>query len=229
MSALVTTSEQQLTHQTAYWIEIAQHTEIIDQPSYEMAAAHLRAIKGLQAEADQTFDPIIQKAYAAHREALAQKKRICEPLTQAEALLKRNMGAYVQEQERLRREEERRLREEAERLAAEEREREIEAAESLGVSAEEIAVIAEAPLRRPPVVVAAPPKVAGISSREIWKAEVTNLQLLVKYVAAHPELSNLLSPNMPAINALARSLRSALHVPGIKVYPEANIASRRSS
>lgn len=224
-----TAPEQQLSRQTAYWVEIAEHTEITDHPSYEMAAAHLQAIKALQDEANRTFDPIIQKAHAAHKEALAQKKRVCDPLTQAESLLKRSMGAYIQDQERIRREEERRLREDAEREAAEAREREIEAAEALGASVEEITVIAEAPLRRAPVVMTAPAKVAGISAREIWKAEVTSLPALIKYVAAHPELQGLLSPNLPAINSLARSLRSALNMPGVRVWSESNIASRRAN
>lgn len=229
MSTTVTTMTTELTRKTDFWRDLAEHTEIIDHPSYEMAAEHLQAIKALQAEADQTFDPIVQKAYAAHREALSQKKRITDPLNQAESILKRNMGVYAQEQARLRMEEERRLREEAERQAAEEREREIEAAETAGASIEEVAVIAEAPLVRRPVVVAQAPRVQGVSSREIWKAEVTNVQALIKYVATRPELANLLAPNMPAINALARSLRSAMNVPGVRVWPESNIAARRTS
>jgi hypothetical protein len=228
-TAAVIPMTTELTRKTSFWIDVAEHTEIIDHPSYEMAAEHLQAIKALQAEADQTFDPIISKAFAAHKEALAQKKRITEPLNQAEGMLKRNMGVYAQEQARLRMEEERRLREQAEREAAEEREREIEAAEAAGASQEEVAVITEAPLLRRPVVMAPSPKVNGVSSREIWKADVTDLAALVKYVATRPDLVNLLLPNLPAINAQARSLRSAMNIPGVRVWAETNIAARRTS
>jgi hypothetical protein len=97
---------------------------------------------------------------------------------------------------------------------------------------EEISVLAEEPLIRKPVVLAAVPKSTSYSARELWSAEVTDLEALVKYVATRPELSNLLQPNMPAINALARSMRSALRIPGIQVQNSTNIAKttlRRSS
>jgi hypothetical protein len=195
-----------------------------------MAAEHLLAIKELQAEANASFDPIIQAAHQTHKEALAQKKRICDPLLGAEELLKCGMKNFLRLQEKLRREEEERQRAEAERYAAEQREREIEAAEAAGASVEEIEVLAEAPLERRPVVVAPQVRpVSGISMREAWKAEVTDLPALIKYVASRPEFANLLTPNMPAINALARSMRSAMTVPGIKVWNESNIAARRTS
>lgn len=227
--AVIELETKQLSRQTAFWVDLAEHTEIIDQPSVELAAGHLQAIAELQGEAAKTFDPIISKAHAAHKEALMQKKRITTPLDEAETIIKRKLGVYTQEQQRLRFEAERLERERAEREAAIQREHEIEAAEALGASVEEIAVIAEAPLQRRPVLVAAQPKVAGISTRELWKAEVTDLAALVKYISTRPELSNLLTPNLPAINALARSLRSALNIPGVKVYNEASIATLRRS
>jgi hypothetical protein len=220
---------QQLSRQTAFWIDLAEHTAIHDQPSVEMAAGHLQAIAELKREADKTFDPIISKAHAAHKEALSQKKRIVQPLDEAEVIIKKKLGAWTQEQQRIRFEEERRLREEAERQAAEEREKELEAAEALGATADEVQALAEAPLVRKPILVAAPLKPTGISTREIWKAEVTDVVALIQYVAAHPEYADLLAPNMPAINALARSRRSMLRIPGVKVWNEANIATLRRS
>lgn len=220
---------KQISRQTAFWIDLADHLEISDQPSVEMAAGHLQAIADLQREADKIFDPIISKAHQTHKEALAQKKNVTAPLDKAEQIIKSKLSAYTQEQQRIRLAEERRLREEAEREAALEREREIEAAESLGASAEEVQALTEAPLVRRPVVVAPPPKQTGFSARETWKAEVTDLDALVKYVASRPELSNLLAANMPAINALARSMRGALRIPGVRVFSESNIATLRRS
>ncbi len=219
--------QQELQRKATQWTELARDFKIADKATYELAAEHLQTIKGLQAEADKTFDPIIRKAHEAHKEALAQKKRINDPLLQAESLLKSTMGAYVREQERKRQEEERRLREQQERLAAEQREAEIEEAEAAGASVEEVAAIAEAPLRYAPVIVTQPPRTAGISSREIWKAEITSMQALVKFVAANPQYLNLLQANTAAIGGLARSLKSTMHIPGIRVYSEANIAARR--
>lgn len=74
-----------------------------------------RVIKALKKEIDETFDPIISKAFSAHKEAVAQKKKHYEPLEAAERQIKQKMGAYLDEQERLRRIEEQKQREEAER------------------------------------------------------------------------------------------------------------------
>ena len=233
MTSLITTTElsrDSLQRKTAFWIDLAEHVDVTDQPSVDMAAGHLQTITDLQREADSVFDPIISKAHQTHKEALAQKKNITAPLDAAEKIIKTKLAAYVQEQQRIQLAEERRLREIAEAEAAGEREREIEQAELLGASADEVAILTEAPLARRPVVVAPTVKQTGFSARESWKAEVTNLEALVKYVATRPELSNLLAANMPAINALARSMRGALQIPGIKVWNESNIATiRRSS
>ena len=230
MSALATTGpDRELQHEADSWIGLAEALKVVDALSYEIAGTHLHAIKALQGEADATFDPIISKAHQAHAEALKQKRRITDPLTRAESLLKRNMGSYIQEQQRKQREEERRLREEAERVAAEAREVEIEEAEATGATTEEVAAIIQAPLRVAPVVTApATPRMQGISSRENWKAEVTNLLALIKFVAANPQFANLLQPNTVAIGGMARSMRSAMNIPGIKVWSESNIAAKRS-
>jgi len=72
-------------------------------------------IKALKREIDDTFDVLISKAHAAHKEAVAQKKRHYEPLEAAERQIKQKMGTYLDEQDRIRRIEEQRLRELAER------------------------------------------------------------------------------------------------------------------
>jgi hypothetical protein len=227
-SAVVVASPagQELQHQATEWTELAKSTVVVDALSYEIAATHLQAIKALQAEADETFDPIIKRAHETHKEALAQKKHITDPLTQAEAVLKRSMASYVQDQERKRLEEERRLREQAELEAAQAREAEIEEAEAHGATVEEVQAIAQSPLRVSPVITApVTTRVQGIISREVWKAEVTNLIALVKFVSANPQFISLIQPNTAAINGLARSLRSTMNIPGVRVWSEANIAA----
>ena len=71
----------------------------------------LTVIKSLRKEIDATFDPIIKKQLEAHREAIAQKKKVDAPLIEAEGIIKPRMAAWNTEQERIRREEEDRLRE----------------------------------------------------------------------------------------------------------------------
>src|SRR5262245_15698153 len=62
----------------------------------------LKTIKGLRAEIDATFDPIISKAHSAHKEALEQKRKVDAPLVQAETILKPRIAHYLDEQERIR-------------------------------------------------------------------------------------------------------------------------------
>jgi uncharacterized protein YhaN len=145
-----------------------------------------------------------------------------------------------------------RLREAAELAAMEAREREIEKAEAAGASTDEVAALVEtplaveevftetivaeeilaletAPLRVAPVFVAPTvPKVSGIGSSQVWKFEVTNKAALDKYIAANPRYSNLTVPSPTAIGGLARALKSAMNIPGIRVWQETNISARRS-
>ena len=223
--------EANLQHQAAHWTDLATQFAITDLESYETAVGHLRAIKSLQAEADATFDPIIKKAHETHRESLDQKKRVTGPLLQAEVWLKQKMSVFIARQEREREEERRRLREEQARLALEAREAEIEEAETEGASPEELKAIVNAPLRIAPSMAMPPavPRVQGIAMRDMWQAEVTNFPTLVKFVAANLQYINLLQPNESAIGGMARSLRSSMSIPGIRVSNPTNIAVRKAS
>ena len=59
-----------------------------------------------------------------------------------------------------------------------------------------------------------------------WKGECTNLEMLVRYVAgipndqplAHPEYLSAIAPAESEINAFAAAQKSAMKVPGIRVY-----------
>ncbi len=69
-----------------------------------------------------------------------------------------------------------------------------------------------------PAPVAAPTfnRVKGLGHRENWCAEVTDLWSLVKAVAKNKALLPLLEANLPALNAQARSLKTALQIPGVR-------------
>jgi len=82
---------------------------------YALAAEFLKRIKGLQKEVGDTFDPIIVKANAAHKEAIGQRDKYLKPLQAAEKEVKGKIAAFVDERESIRREAEAKLRAEAER------------------------------------------------------------------------------------------------------------------
>jgi len=218
-----------VTDQALSWPDRARGLKITDQPSLERAAEELLAIKGLRDQVEQTFGPIVRKAYETHREAVAQRKKVDAPLDEAEQILKHEIALYQIEQARLRREEQARIDAERERIAAEELEREIERAEAEGASKVEVAaIIQRGPQPQAPVVVRPVPTTApGISMRETWSAEVTDLAALVRFVAANPQYINLVAPNMTALNGLARSMKGAMKFPGVRVVAGSSVAARR--
>ena len=63
-------------------------------------------------------------------------------------------------------------------------------------------------------------KVAGLSYRDNWSAEVTDLMTLVRAVAEGKASVNFLLPNSPALNAQARTTRDSMIVPGVKFVCE---------
>ncbi|RQS22434.1 hypothetical protein [Burkholderia sp. Bp8995] len=75
-------------------------------------------------------------------------------------------------------------------------------------------------------VVAAMPQTKGVSTRKVWKAEVSDKLALVRYVAAHPEYVDLLDVNMPAINKIALALKANCPLDGVRVFEDNMLAAR---
>lgn len=76
-----------------------------------------------------------------------------------------------------------------------------------------------------PVVTAAP-KTAGVSTRKVWKAEVSDKLALIRYVAEHPEYVDVLDVNMPAVNKLVLALKANCPLAGVRVFEDSVIAAR---
>ena len=91
-------------------IDQASKFLITGDKSYTDASAFLKKIKDMTKEVKSTFDPIVTKLNAAHKEATGQRKRHLDPLVEAEKQLKSKLIEYTNEQERKRRIEEDRLR-----------------------------------------------------------------------------------------------------------------------
>src|SRR3990167_6008736 len=74
---------------------------VCDDTTYQQAGVLFLRIKTLRKEVVATFDPIIAKAHATHKEACAQKKRHDEPLALAESVVEGRMTAYRTQQARI--------------------------------------------------------------------------------------------------------------------------------
>ena len=180
----------------------------------------LTAIKSLRKEIDATFDPIITKAHEAHKEAIAQKKKVDAPLVEAEGIIKPRMAAWNAEQERLRREEEERLREIARKEEEERRLKEAIAAEQSG-NKDEAEAILETPVQAPPVVVPkTTPKVAGVSFTKQWKFRITDPNKIPR---------EYLTPDEVKIGGVVRALKDKANIPGVEVFSVDGVSGRAAA
>lgn len=236
---------ERLSSAVAPWPDRARALVVHDEAGYEGAAVLLREIKGLRGEIEATFGPIIAKAHAVHREACAQRKKHEAPLELAETAIKRTMGAYVLAEERRAHEDQARLDREARELearriaeerVAEEAARlvEAEALEAAGMREEADAVLA-APMPEPDPIPAPPPPptiarptAAGISVRETWSAEVTDLAALVRAIAEGRAPLTLVQVDRTAIGQWARATKGSVTLPGVRIVSGTGIAARAS-
>lgn len=205
----------------------AKALRIINADTYQAACEFLKGIKALRSEIADTFEPHIKRAHESHRALLKEKADAEAPLAEAERIAKSALVVYDQEQERVRRAEQARIQAEVRRQEEERRLAEAVALEAEGEQAEADALFEE-PITVPTIAVApSTPKVAGISYRETWSANVNDLAKLVAYVAQHPQFANLLTPNMPALNAQARSLKGQMQIPGVEAVCTRDVAAGR--
>ena len=192
---------------------------------YTAAGERLKGIMALKKRVNETFDPIIKKAHEAHREAVAQKRNHETPLIEAENLYKQSMVTFQREQERQAREQQAKL-DEAARKEREKLEAQAAKAEAKGKTerAEELRTRAETVPA--PVVQIETPKVAGISTRETWKATVTDFRALLVGVIEGKVPEGAVMANDSFLNAQARLQKSALKYPGVSVEAVQTMSSR---
>lgn len=66
-----------------------------------------------------------------------------------------------------------------------------------------------------PIIV--PQKIAGVSGRDKWEADVTDKAVLVAFIATNPGYLNLLDINQGALNKLAGVMKAEMKLPGTQV------------
>jgi hypothetical protein len=77
-----------------------------------------------------------------------------------------------------------------------------------------------------PVVVMPAAKIEGISSREVWGAELIDKMVLIRAVAAGEAPADLLEVNMPLANKLARALKAGFKFAGLRAVTTTSVAVR---
>jgi colicin import membrane protein len=206
----------------------AKALKIINQQTYDLAAARLLAVADLRREIIDHHAPMKKSTYAAWQHVIGAEKKLLDPVAEAERLYKVSISIYEAEQRRREEESRREAEAEARRQAEEQREREIEEAEGLGATGEEIRAMLNEPLVVPPARVEPVFQQArGVSVAANWKGEVTSLPALVKAVAENKASIGLVMANETAINQLARATRDTLQVPGIRFFSESVVRAGR--
>jgi hypothetical protein len=228
----------------AAWPERVKAVAIRDAITANEAGHMLTDIQTLMRQADDEFDADIREKHAAHKEAIALKQRVVDPLNRAKGALRGALASWAdaerkrleqQERERLRALAEERAREEAERqrrAAEEEAIRAAAAAQDAGdnAAAEEMltaAITAPAPVVAPEPVTVTPKvvvRVAGASFRPTWAAEVVDAKQLLGYISSPDSkgrhlddlIQGALDGLAPVLNRLAREWKSTLDIPGVR-------------
>lgn len=238
---LVAPTKDALQAEAGSWAARAAGLRIADAESCVHASQFLRSIKGLRADIQKWFEPHVEAAMETKRKAELARKALTDerdrmeaPLVTAEGTVKRALLAWETEQERIRHAEEQRLQTEATREAEA---RTVAAAAAMEREAtttgdaemlQEAHDILDQPIEAPVVAVKTlMPKVQGITYRDNWKVhEPIDVKALAAAVAAGTAASNLLLPNMPALNQLAKATQGTQTVPGVQFYNDRQIAAR---
>jgi len=174
---------------------------------YALAAEFLKRIKGLQKEVGDTFDPIIVKANAAHKEAIGQRDKYLKPLQAAEKEVKGKIAAFVDERESIRREAEAKLRAEAERKQEDIRRKAAEA-EAKGNAERAEKLVAKAEAVPMPTVQTTVEKISGLSFKDVWEVEI---------VSAGDVPREFCAPDLKAIRDYANVTKGEKQIAGVTI------------
>lgn len=197
--------------------DMVSHADMLiikDDATYKAGGDMLLEIARIAKTVEERFKEPVSLAFKAHRAMTALRDSVLKPFSRAETTIKSKRGAYEQEIERKRRQEDEQNRREAlakaeaERIAKAEKEMDrgdLEAAEKT----------LAAPLWPAPVVrvlTPEPPKQVGLSSREVWKFEITDPDAVPREYLCVDEVKL-----RKVVQALGKT---AANIPGIRVYSE---------
>lgn len=205
---------------TAQSLALSAHAKslaVTSRADMEAAASLQGDIKALLKQVEAFCDPNIARWHAGHKQALAEKNAITKPLDEGYKILGRAMGDYEAQLERERIAKERELQAERQRIADEEtlklaaqleQQGHAEAAQNVIETVPEVIVKLERE----------EPKIAGTITRTDWRFEVVNPALIPR---------EFLRIDESAIGAMVRSRKGETTIPGVRVWSETSVGSRR--
>lgn len=208
--------EQLIKSEALTLVDAAKSITIVSDQDCVFASEFLVRCRQQRKKIDEFTKPVIEAAHQAHKAACNQKKTLEKPVQDAEQIVMPKITAYRQEQEKKRREEQERLRKEAEAAAQEKALQDAIEAEKLGAK-EIVEEILAAPVQYVAPIVAAQPKMEGLSEREFWTFEVVNPDWIPKEYLIVDEKK---------ISGVVKALKDKAQIPGVRVYCEKRLAVR---
>ena len=209
---------------------LVQETSItvINVKDYNAAAEFLKEVKSAQKRVTDFFALLKKKTHEAWKAVIASENQVLNPLKAAEISVKEKMLTFQQEQQRKAYEEQAQLQVEADARAERERQRLLKQAEKLKTPELKEQRITEAEEIDAPVVSVhiETPKVAGISTRKVWKAEVTDKLAFIEAAIKDSNLLGFITIDESALNRVAQATKGALEYPGVKFYENEIMAAR---
>jgi len=201
---------EELRVQVSNFPDRAGFITVHSQNTLDRANDFLKDIKGFRKQLNDFFDPNINRLHKAHKEAKAQKTRFEEPLKKAEEIVKKEITAYLVNQDNIRRETEEKAKQEAEKRFEEARELEKQGMkeEAEKMREEETALVS--PL--PPIA-----KAEGTHLTKHWIWELDDIEKVSREYLILDELK---------INAEVRLKKGETNIPGIRVFQKSGIATR---
>ena len=183
------------------------------------ATACIRGIKGMCEKVKSSFDPIVEQAHKAHKEAIGQRDKYLKPLLDLEKRFKDAILVFNRKMEEEQRERTRKANEEMAKRAEEEKQRLLtESKKTDDVwEQEELKEKAQAIV---PVTCEHPGKAIdqeGLIIRKNWKAKVINPELIPR---------EYLCVNMPLLNEMSKDFKGQLKVNGVEFYQESSVSTR---
>ena len=224
----ITDQALELSTQAERLLVVAQDFKIATITEYTSAAGQLKAIKAKAKELDETRKGLTSPLDESKKRIMDFFRKPLQFLADAEAVIKKSMISFDNEQARIRREEEARLQElarkEQERLAKA-AEKKAEKAEAKGDTEKAEEIRESVPVIPVPILADNKPKVAGISTRTTWAGAVVDKMALIKAVAAGQAPITLLDVNTTVLNQMARALKDEMNYPGVKAISTQSIAA----
>jgi len=211
METTIELNQEQERNEGLAVVSTARQIEVSTAGQYEDAGRFLVFLKGRRRQIEVMLEPSIQKAFEAHKTAVALKKSLLEPYAQAESIVSPAIKRYLAEEERKRREAEAKAQDELRRRQEDDR---LAAAERLAKQgrAQEAEQMISAPIITPTVVLPkAFQKVEGLVNRKIWKFRVVDEKIIPR---------EYLQANLVSIGAVVRAMKGATSIPGVEAYED---------